>query len=287
LDKIGFRGGVQLCAALIQNANFKGFVTGKIYQGAGKNVCVPGLNCYSCPGALGSCPVGALQNALDSRPVRFPYYVAGLLLFFGALLGRAVCGFLCPFGFVQELIHMIPLPRKKIRSFRGDKPLRRLKYAVLIIFVLALPLAVPYLPAFCKFVCPAGTLEGGIPIALLNGAKYDLGLGFLFGWKIFVLAVCAAACLFVYRPFCKYLCPLGALYGLLNGVALYRMRPDKSKCTGCGACAAICPMGVDPSKTPNSAECIRCGKCVRGCPEHSLLLSFPSRGVSGAPGLEI
>ena len=100
--------GIQSVAALIQNANFKGFFTGKIYTGAGKNVCVPGLNCYSCPGAVGACPLGSLQNYLSGMKFRFPYYVLGLLLFFGALLGRAVCGFLCPFGFLQDLLYLIP-----------------------------------------------------------------------------------------------------------------------------------------------------------------------------------
>lgn len=87
---------IQSVAALLQNANFKGFFTGKIYGGNLKNVCVPGLNCYSCPGAVGACPIGSLQSFLSSYSFKFPYYVVGLLIFFGALLGRVVCGFLCP-----------------------------------------------------------------------------------------------------------------------------------------------------------------------------------------------
>lgn len=274
MGKRGLRRGIQLAAALIQNANFKGFLTGSIYQGAGKNVCVPGLNCYSCPGALGACPLGSLQNALDSRPLRLPYYVVGFLLFFGALLGRAVCGFLCPFGFIQELLHKIPLPKKKIKTFRGDRQLRYLKYVVLAVFVVALPLAMDYVPAFCKYICPAGTLEGGIPIVLLNGSRYNFQLGFLFNWKVGLLTAVVLACLFIYRPFCRYICPLGAIYGFLNKISLYRMRPDTSACTHCGACAAACPMAVDPARTPNSAECIRCGECVRVCPTGSLRMGF-------------
>ena len=116
------RFGVQAAAALLQNANFKGFFTGRIYQGPLKQVCVPGLNCYSCPGAVGACPIGSLQSFLDARTFRFPYYVVGLLLFFGALLGRAVCGFLCPFGWIQELLGRIPFYKKY--RFRADRPLR-------------------------------------------------------------------------------------------------------------------------------------------------------------------
>lgn len=282
MGKKSFRGWIQLCAALIQNANFKGFFTGQIYKGAGKSVCVPGLNCYSCPGALGACPIGSLQSALDSRPFRLPYYVVGFLLFFGALLGRAVCGFLCPFGFIQELVHKIPLPRKKLRTFRGDRPLRYLKYVILAVFVIGLPLVMEYTPAFCKYICPAGTLEGGIPLVLIFGGKYNFQLGWLFSWKVGLLIGVLAACLFIYRPFCKYLCPLGAIYGCMNKYALYRMRPEMEKCVRCGSCAKACPMGVDPAKTPNSAECIRCGACVRACPAGCLHLSFP-RGENSAP----
>ena len=95
---------IQLYSALLFNANIKGFVTGKIYKGASKNICVPGLNCYSCPGAVGACPLGSLQNALGSSQHRAPFYVIGILLLYGLLLGRAICGFLCPFGFIQELL---------------------------------------------------------------------------------------------------------------------------------------------------------------------------------------
>ncbi|MBQ6453760.1 MAG: 4Fe-4S binding protein, partial [Coriobacteriales bacterium] len=111
LDKReGCRCGIQSVAVLLQNANFKGFLTGRIYQGPIKAVCVPGLNCYSCPGAVGACPIGSLQATLGGASFKLPYYVLGLLVFFGALLGRAICGFLCPFGFLQDLLHRIPLP---------------------------------------------------------------------------------------------------------------------------------------------------------------------------------
>ena len=132
---------VQAVSSLLQNAHIKGFFTGKIYQGPLKQVCVPGINCYSCPGAVGACPIGSLQSFLNGRRFRFPYYVLGLLLFFGALLGRAICGFLCPFGWVQELLNKLPVPKKN--RFRADRPPRLLKYLVLLLLVIALPLGMP------------------------------------------------------------------------------------------------------------------------------------------------
>lgn len=265
LDKKRF--GIQALAALLQNANLKGFFTGKIYQGPLKSVCVPGLNCYSCPGAVGACPIGSLQSFLSGLRIRIPYYIVGLLLFFGAVLGRAVCGFLCPFGFLQELPNKIPgVPKRD--HFRLDRPLRRLKYAVLVLVVVVLPLLYPLTPFFCKYLCPSGTLAGILLAARDSMVRAQLGGIFL--WKFFVLLWVAAACLVIYRPFCKYLCPLGAIYGLFNRFALYRTHLDAGKCIHCGACAKACRMCVDPSKTPDSAECIRCGDCARACPAGAL-----------------
>ena len=265
MDKRRFS--IQAVAALLSNANLKGFFTGKIYQGAGKTVCVPGLNCYSCPGAVGACPIGSLQGFLSGLKFRFPYYVLGFLIFFGALLGRAVCGFLCPFGFFQELLHKIPFPIKKI-SFAGDRQLRWVKYAVLILLVVILPLCFALTPFFCKYLCPAGTLSG-ILLAVRDG-MLRAQLGGIFLWKILVLAAVIVGCLIVFRPFCKYLCPLGAVYGFFNRIALYRMDLDTGKCVACGKCKKVCQMGVDPVKECNSAECIRCGDCVRACPVNAI-----------------
>lgn len=264
MDKKRFS--IQAAATLLQNANFRGFFTGKIYTGNVKQVCVPGLNCYSCPGAVGACPIGSLQSFLASRPVRIPYYVVGMLIFFGAVLGRAVCGFLCPFGFIQELINKIPFPVKKNR-FRADKPLRWVKYVALAL-MLSLPLLIPRIPFFCKYICPSGTIAG---ILLASGDKLIRPLlGNIFLWKLTVLIAVVIACLVVWRPFCKYICPLGAIYGFFNRIALYRMETDADKCISCGKCAQVCRMCVDPAKTPNSAECIRCGDCARACPTKAI-----------------
>ena len=268
---------LQAIWAFVSNSYLLGFFEGKIYQGTLKTLCVPGLNCYSCPGALGSCPIGAMQAVIGSRNHKFAFYVSGFLIFIGALCGRLVCGFLCPFGFLQDLLHKIPFP-KKIKTFKGDKLLRYFKYVVLLVFVILLPLfVVDFMgqgaPYFCKLICPAGMLEGGVPLSILDETIRDT-VGFLFAWKGVILAVTVFLSILIYRPFCKYICPLGAIYSVFNPISLYHYSIEKDKCTDCGACAKVCKMGVDPRKTPNSLECIRCGLCKDICPEGAIHADF-------------
>lgn len=259
--------------ALLTNANLKGFVTGKIYTGNTKKVCVPGLNCYSCPGAVGSCPIGSLQAVLGSWNFKMAYYVVGILIFVGAILGRIVCGFLCPFGLIQDLLNKIPFP-KKIKTFKGDTLLRRLKYVILLVFVILLPLFVTDVigqgaPYFCKLICPAGTLEGGIPLVLLNETMRS-AIGWLYAWKNLILIITIIAAIIIYRPFCRYICPLGAIYSLFNKVSVYRYQVNKHKCISCGKCADACKMAVNPLENANSLECIRCGRCKQACPTDAI-----------------
>ena len=131
-----FRGWIQAGAALLTNLHLPNFIKGGLYQGTGKTVCVPGLNCYSCPAASGACPIGAFQAVAGSSRFRFSYYVTGFLILLGVLLGRFICGFLCPFGWFQELLHKIPT--KKL-STKKLKPLTYLKYVVLLVMVVLLP----------------------------------------------------------------------------------------------------------------------------------------------------
>lgn len=271
--KDGPRHIVQAGWALLTNANLKGFVTGKIYTGNAKKVCVPGLNCYSCPGAVGSCPIGSLQAVLGSWNFKMAYYVVGILIFVGAIFGRIVCGFLCPFGLIQDLLNKIPFP-KKIKTFKGDKLLRRLKYVILLVFVILLPLFVTDVigqgaPYFCKLICPAGTLEGGIPLVLLNESMRS-AIGWLYAWKNLILIITIIAAIIIYRPFCRYICPLGAIYSLFNKVSVYRYQIDKHKCISCGKCADACKMAINPVKNANSLECIRCGRCKQACPTDAI-----------------
>ena len=152
---------------------------------------------------------------------------------------------------------------KVIRTFRGDKLLRKLKYVIFLVFVIILPMFVVDImgqgaPYFCKLICPAGTLEGGIPLVLLNKSMRS-AVGWLYMWKNTILVITIILSIMIYRPFCKYICPLGAFYSVFNKVSVFRYRVDKEKCVHCGKCRNICQMEVDPTEDPNSTECIRCG----------------------------
>jgi len=271
--KEGFRHSIQAVWALLTNSYLAGYVQGKIYQGPLKNLCVPGLNCYSCPGALGSCPIGAFQAVLGDRNYKFAFYLAGFFMFVGGLIGRFVCGWLCPFGLVQDLLHKIPFIRK-IKTFPGDKLLRKLKYLILAVFVILLPLFLVDIlgqgaPYFCKLICPAGTLEGGIPLVFANDFL-QAAVGWLYTWKLAILIVILVLSIIIYRPFCKYICPLGAIYSVFNPISVFKYRVDKDKCINCGKCAKVCKMQVNPVDNCNDLECIRCGLCKNVCPTDAI-----------------
>ncbi len=262
---------IQLYAALLFNANLKGFGNGKIYQGPLKNICTPGLNCYSCPGASGSCPVGALQNAMSSTDKTVPYYIFGIILLYGFLFGRWICGFLCPFGLIQELLHKIKTP--KLKKGKLTRILSYFKYVVLVVFCFIIPLLYMVkdfpLPGFCKYICPAGTLEGAMGLLSneVNASGFRM-LGPLFTWKFLLMVSILVGAVFIYRIFCRFLCPLGALYGLFNKISMFGVKVEKSKCTDCGKCITACKMDIHHV---GDFECISCGECMKACPTGAIV----------------
>lgn len=250
---------IQLLAAVLYNCNIKGFLSGSIYQGDIKGLCVPGLNCYSCPGAVGACPLGSLQSGLLSSKYKVPYYVLGTLILFGLMFGRLICGFLCPFGLLQELLYKIP--GKKIGKNRTTVMLTYIKYVILVVFVIAIPL-VKLVPGFCKYICPAGILEGGIPLTYMDPQLRGL-IGYLFSWKFIIMLIILVACVFCFRSFCRFICPLGAIYSFFNPISFFGIKVDNAKCIHCDACVRNCKMDV---KKVCDRECIQCGDCIKECP---------------------
>ena len=261
---------IQLYSALLFNANLKGFKTGVIYQGNTKNLCCPGINCYSCPGASTACPLGSLQNAMTGQDKTTAFYIIGIILLYGLLAGRWICGWLCPFGLIQELFYKIKTPKLKKSKF--TRVLSYLKYVILVLFVFIIPLLYALrntpVPAFCKYICPAGTLEGamGLLSNKVNESSLRM-LGPIFTWKFLLMVSIIVACVFIFRFFCRFLCPLGALYGLFNKISFFGIKLDKPKCIDCGKCISKCKMDI---RHVGDMECISCGECIDVCPTKAI-----------------
>ena len=263
---------VQCLWAVLTNGYIQG-LNGHLYKGWLKHFCVPGMNCYACPLAFGSCPIGALQALLTQRKKEIPFYVIGFLFLIGFSVGRFICGWLCLFGLIQELLYRIPIKKLNIPK-KQDNLLRKLKYLILFVFVILLPtilreeygIGVPY---FCKYICPVGTLEGGIPFYILDEG-IRAAAHWLFVWKFVILIIVMVLCTIIYRPFCKYICPLGAVYSFFQKVSLLKMTVNNDKCLHCNKCSQICKMNINPINDVNSLECIRCGDCIEGCPAKAI-----------------
>ena len=267
---------MQLYFALLFNANVKGFISGQIYDNpkGSKFMCAPGINCYSCPGAIGACPLGSLQGSFDNGAPSI-FYVGGILLLYAILFGRMICGWLCPFGLIQDLLYKIKSP--KMKKSPVTRILSFLKYAIFVFFVLVVPITyairnVPT-PAFCKYICPAGTIEGGLVLLSnkLNDSFFAM-LGPLFTWKFLLMVSIVVSTVFIYRVFCRFICPLGGLYGLFNKISIFGVKVDEEKCTHCNLCIAQCKVDI---KHVGDQECISCGECIDVCPTKAISWKGP------------
>ncbi|MCL1866814.1 MAG: 4Fe-4S binding protein [Oscillospiraceae bacterium] len=259
---------IQIGFFFAQNPFIGNFFRGRLYGGKAKQFCTPGFNCYSCPAAVTSCPVGALQLFFAGVKFSMTLFVTGFLVTIGTVFGRLICGYVCPFGLFQDLAYKI-----KTRKFKPRlRYARYLKYVILLVFVIILPCVVRDelsglgSPWFCKYICPNGTIFGAFPLVAVNDYLRESGmLGGLFALKVSLAVSVTVASVFISRIFCRVLCPLGAVYSLFNRFAVFRMSCDRESCVSCGKCEEVCPVSVNPSQTPNSPECIRCGSCKRSC----------------------
>jgi len=289
----------QVAATLVANPWFVYFSTRTIYQGSAKGLCFPGFNCYACPLAMYSCPIGSLQHSLAvlspqagasagarvvsavkqgaSFPIGAFLYVAGFIGLVGVVTGRLVCGWICPFGLLQDLLYKIPTPKLGLPSW-----MRFGKYAALVVVAMFIPYITGV--AWYSRLCPAGALEGAVPLTLLPPKTPLPATGWFFWFKIAILVVFLCWMVVTKRPFCRTSCALGGAYAALTPVSLYRMKVDSAKCTECGKCRAVCPVDINIYENANSPECVRCLSCKKECPEKAVTSGFRTRENSRASG---
>ena len=271
---------VQFLFAIANNGYFLFPFTRSIYQGKLKYFCSPGLNCYSCPASVFACPIGVIQNFLSTLRFSFEmakyqlgFSVIGFLGIIGSIGGRIVCGWVCPFGLIQETFYKIPTKKIKLKI----KLLPYLKYVVLILSVIIFPLLLVdkfgYGEAyFCRYLCPAGTLEAGLTLPFLIPSLQKL-IGWIYFYKLTVLFILIVFFIISKRPFCRFLCPLGAIYSLFNKFSYLKLNINREKCIHCMICEEVCPMELSLEKIPDTTDCIRCFNCVKICPVKAIKIT--------------
>jgi polyferredoxin len=248
---------------ILTNSYYKIILTKTIYDGPLRAGCVPFLNCHACPFAISSCPIGILQHFAAIR--KFPIFLIGLLGIIGITVGRAACGWLCPFGWIQDQMFKI-----KSKKFTLPKPLSYLKYVSLIVLAILLP----YFTEAHWFsrICPWGTIIAGIPWVLWNPIDPTFAMpviepgmvGGLYVLKIGVLVFFLVLFVLIKRPFCRTACPLGAIYSIFNRFSLMQLTSRQSaSCDKCGFCRSVCPVDISVRDDPGSPECIRCLECTK------------------------
>jgi ferredoxin-type protein NapH len=261
----------QIVSAVLHNAYLPGYLGISVYQGFLKGLCVPTLNCYACPGAFMSCPIGALQHFAMGR--QFPFFLVGFMGLVGVGIGRMTCGWLCPFGFLQDMMKKISRRVVKLPRWMG-----KLKYVSLVILAILMPFFLA--DQWFSKLCPAGAVEGALPWALGgwgpdSAAGFDVVsmIGSLFWIKMALLGAFLVGMIFIKRPFCRTMCPLGAIFSLFNRISLVRLQVDTKACTECGLCERMCPVDIKPYWEADSPECIKCLECTK-CPNHAITVRF-------------
>ncbi len=201
-----------------------------------------------------------------------------ILLFFGStigftlLLGRAICGFLCPMGLVQDIMDKIRQKTKTEGIKMNEKmygAVTPVKWFLVLIFV-GLCFAGGNFCNFCPAVAVSPILAG------MSTSLYVSG---------FIMVLVLMGGFFKRRSFCM-VCPLGTILGFFHKISLFRIKKDTQSCTECGACYEACPMGIKTIYTQRekvdvtTANCIMCGECIRCCPEdNALSMTFAGKKI--------
>ncbi len=288
---------------LFGNLAWLGF---SIISGSGTSgLPLPIMQSHATPGGI---VVGVYDVIMESFTQGiFPFLALGILLIIGILMGRATCGWMCPFGFVLDLCHYVPA-RKRYPGYQINQQLSKVKFGVLIL-TLFIAIAVclirigvfPYMKEPLPLgwftenpfspIDPATTMQAVIPNLIINPAKYEWpsveqGFWNIFSWspwfwfRVIFMIIILLLTVYIGRAWCRWFCPLGAALGILVPYAIIGVQRNLSKCLGkkCRNCELSCPMGVSILREPwekiTHSNCILCLRCYEACDEGAITLSF-------------
>lgn len=200
--------------------------------------------------------------------------IIGLAIMSTIVFGPIICGFICPFGAIQDLLSRIgkKIFKRKYNTFipkKIDEKLKYLRYVVLLLTVI--------LTATSSIILLEAINPYHAYLSLFNRKFSALGIiGFI------ILAIIIVLSLFVQRPWCRYLCPYGAFLGLFNKIKVFRVFRNKGTCINCKKCTRECPMGIDVHENDavRKLSCISCMECVgdKVCPKDNTI-SFTSKEI--------
>ena len=219
------------------------------------------------------CPFGGLESLyqLFTTGSFVSKIFAGTMILFvitlviAIIFRRSFCGLICPFGAIQEFFGKLGqklFKKRLLIPYIIDKPLRYLKYVILAVTVFyAWKTAGLWMTPFDPWSAYAHLSEG------LESVWKESAIGLI------ILLITILGSLVYDRFFCKYLCPMGALYAIVGKISPFKVARNEDACIGCGKCSKVCPMNIDVQhkKDVKSSECINCQTCILNCPKAGAL----------------
>ncbi|MHA1445875.1 MAG: 4Fe-4S binding protein [Candidatus Heimdallarchaeaceae archaeon] len=226
----------------------------------------------------------------------FPYLALSVFLLFGSIFGKTTCGWVCPFGFFQDLFRLIPIKKKRV-SRPTNKNLGKIGTTILVfILIMSFIIGLTFNNSGVKTtfgagkdmpfstIDPSSTLFATLYYYLywgMQNASFGAEIGqwkFLFFLRIIIFIIVLGLITVYPRAYCRWLCPTGVLLGLFSRFSIFGLRINKNRCTsGCDSCEKACPIQVPIltyDKDITNKMCINCGECIDACKEGALKLTF-------------
>ena len=273
-----------------------------LFLGCAWLAAAPRIGGYPVSIFLEADPLVALTTGLSTGHL---YHVGATGLWFGVgilvltvVLGRAFCGWVCPFGTMHHVAHWLGFSRKAKDRLGGNRwrSWYALKTGILVAFVVAAALGILQIGLLDPIALASRSItdavvpvfDAGLRAVGLPGIHPSATPVFAGAWFIGLLfAGLLLLNLLIPRFFCRALCPLGALLGVFSRFALFRIHRDEAACNGCNLCSKGCEGAAEPEGRVRLAECMVCMNCIEDCPDSAITYRFlpPEKSAVPATGL--